>query len=193
MLVFPTMDPTLRARHPSSLPQVVLRHIAHATTRLSYLFVKTVGVALAMLLIPRMLHVGVQCFDELYEVLGRRARSPWEPRMLGGHGVVAGIVVMLVLHVALWRVCYGVILDEGEGPRVRVRVGKEDSSQKIEEGTSWERVLVRVIIPVLMFGGLLLMVWKLWGMSGQTGREYVKANTVDITDDARAQLMWRDR
>lgn len=185
------MDATLRTRHSSVLPQVSLRHITYAATSLSFLLVKIIGVALAMLFVPRALHIGVQCFDELYETLGRRAQSPWGTRVLGGYGVAAGGLLMIALHVALWRVCYSVILNEGE--EHHVKTGKEDSKRRAARGVSWERALVRIIIPAFMFGGLLLMMWKLRVLSGQEGRPYVKANTVDIADGTGAQLIWWDR
>lgn len=184
MLVLPNMDPSLHTNRSYYLPRTALRQLTRATAHLSLLILKIAGVALAMLLLPRTIQVGVQCVDEMYETFGRRARSPWETEA-GEFGVICGVVLMFVLHGALWRVSYGCVLDE------RGRDIQEDGSdgQEYREVT-WERVLVRVVVPVLLYGGLCSMIWTLWGGSG---REYVVANTVDLVDDAGARLLWRDR
>jgi hypothetical protein len=178
------MDPSLHSNRSYHLPRTALRQLTRATTHLSLLFLKIAGVALAMLLLPRTIQMGVQCVDEMYDMLGRRARSPWETEARG-LGVICGVVLMFVLHGALWRVSYGCVLDD------RGRDVEEDGSdgQKYR-GVTWERVLVRVVVPLLLYGGLYSMIWTLWGGSG---RECVVANTVDLIDDAGAGLMWRDR
>ena len=178
------MDPSLHTARSYHLPRTALRQLTRATTHLSLLFLKIAGVALAMLLLPRTMQMGVQCVDEMYETLGRRARSPWKTDT-GGFGVIWGVILMLVLHGALWRVSYGCVLDE------RGRDVQEDGSDdQKNRGVTWGRVLVRIVVPVLLYGGLCSMIWTLWGGGG---REYVTANTVDLIDDAAAGLMWRDR
>ena len=178
------MDPSLHTARSYHLPRTALRQLTRATTHLSLLFLKIAGVALAMLLLPRTMQMGVQCVDEMYETLGRRARSPWKTDT-GGFGVIWGVILMLVLHGALWRVSYGCVLDE------RGRDVQEDGSDdQKNRGVTWGRVLVRIVVPVLLYGGLCSIIWTLWGGGG---REYVTANTVDLIDDAAAGLMWRDR
>lgn len=89
------------------------------------------------------MQMGVQCVDEMYETLGRRARSPWETDT-GGFRVIWGVVLMLVLHGALWRVSYGCVLSE------RGRDVQEDGSDgQKNRGVTWERVLVRIVVPLL--------------------------------------------
>jgi hypothetical protein len=184
MLVLPNMDPSLHTNRSYHLPRTALRQLARATTHLSLLFLKITGVAVAMLLLPRTIQMGVQCVDEMYETLGRRARSPWETKT-GGFGVIWGVILLFVLHGALWRVSYGCVLDErGRG------VQEDGSDGQKYRGVTWERVLVRVVVPVLLYGGLCSMIWTLWGGSG---RDFVVANTVDLIDDAGAGLMWRNR
>jgi len=184
------MDPSLHTNHSYHLPRTALRQLTRATTHLSLLFFRIAGVALAMLLLPRTIQMGVHCVDEMYETLGRRARSPWENGVLGdsGYGVVCGVVLMVMLHAALWRVSYGCVLDDWGRGRRDVQEHRSDGQKY--RGVTWERVLVRIVVPVLLYGGLCSMIWTLWGGSR---REYVVANTVDLADDAGAELMWGDR
>lgn len=188
MLVLPNMDPSIHTNRSYHLPRIALRQLTRATTHLSLLTLKIVGVALAMLLLPRTIQVGVQCVDEMYETLGRRARSPWGTEV-GGFGAICGVVLLFVLHGALWRVSYGCVLDE-RGRDVQEDVQEDGSDGQKYRGVTWERVLVRVVVPVLLYGGLCSMIWTLWG---GIRREYVVANTVDLADDAGARLLWRDR
>jgi hypothetical protein len=141
--------------------------------------------ALAMLLVPRMMHALVLCLDDLYEMLGRRAASPWEMQVLSGKGIVLGLVVMIVMHHVLVRLSYCAILDEDGS------TGEKGKQTAVQDPITWERVLMRIIVPLLLYGGLLLMFSRLWRLGGK--RELIRANTVDLVDDARAGLIWRDR
>lgn len=192
MLVLPNMDPSLHnATRSASLPRALIRNIAHATTRLSVLLLKIIGIAIAMLLLPQTIQVGVRCLDNMYEAMGRRARSPWEPQALWGNGLMAGLAIMFVLHDLLRQLSYNVILDEDvEDEQARVM----EVERKTRKGPkiTWERVLMRMIIPVLLFAGLYLMILRASGLKSHT-RKFVEANTVDLADDANARLVWRDR
>lgn len=184
------MDPSRHTNRSYHLPRTALRQLTRATAHLSLLFLKIAGVALAMLLLPRTIQMGVECVDAIYETLGRRAQSPWENGVLGnyGYGMVWGVVLMVVLHGALWRVSHGCVLDDrGRGGTDVHEIRSEGQSYR---GVTWERVLVRIVVPVLLYGGLCSMLWTLWEGSE---REYVVANTVNLTDDDGAGLMWRDR
>lgn len=142
--------------------------------------------ALAMLLVPRMMHALVLCLDDLYETLGRRAASPWGVRALFGNGIVVGIVVMIIMHHVLIRVSYCAVMDEDPGT-----TGEDQKETAIQQPVTWERVLVRIIIPLLLCGGLFLMFWRLWRLGWK--RQLIRANTIDLADDALAGLIWRDR
>ena len=128
----------------------------------------------------------VLCLDDLYEMLGRRAASPWEKQALSGNGMVIGLVVMIVLHIGLMRLSYCTILDEDLGS-----ISEEGKGAALQKPITWERVLMRIIFPLLSCGGLFLTFWSLWRLGGKT--ELIRANTVDLADDALAGLVWRDR
>lgn len=184
MLVLPNMDPTHRIRGQPSLQRALLLHLINITMRLSIFVVKVTGTALAMFLVPRLIHVLVCSLDDLYEMIGRRAVSPWETQSSSGHGVLVGLVAMAVMHHLLSRIGYGAIFNKD------LSDSKKPGARK-EEGLTWEKVLMRVIIPVLLYGGLCATAWSLWQRSGK--REFIRANTVDVADDAAAELVWRDR
>lgn len=192
MLVLPNMDPALHDTNRStSLSRTVVRNATQAATRLSIFLLKIVGTAIAMLLLPRAIHIGVQCLDDVYETIGRRARSPWETQVLWGNGVMAGLAIMFVLHDLLRRISYSAILNEDtEEEQARRREGGKTTWNRWN--VTWERVLMRVLIPVLLFIGLYFMILRVSEMKTQS-RELVKANTVDLADDANASLLWRDR
>ncbi|KAF2629049.1 hypothetical protein BU25DRAFT_26109 [Macroventuria anomochaeta] len=193
MLVLPKMDPTHHASRSVSLPRAFLRHTINAITRLSILLLKVVGTAIAMFLVPRIIHIMVQCFDNLYDMLGRRAHSPWETQTLWGYGALAALAIMIILHDLLFRLSNNVILNED--------IEMEWAKQKKhgyrtwkERKVTWERILARLVIPGSVIGGLCVMAWRVvWVMGGADVRELVRANTVDLEDDARAGLVWRDR
>ncbi|KAF1930176.1 uncharacterized protein M421DRAFT_3921 [Didymella exigua CBS 183.55] len=180
------MDPTHRTHGPPSLPRALLLRLVSIATRLTTLIVKVIGTALAVFLVPRTIHVLVLCLDGLYEMLGRRAASPWELQSFSGFGAVVGLLIMAVLHHLLFLIGYGAIFDEDlSGPY-------KEGAEKGKRGVTWERVLMRVIIPLFLYGGLCVLAWRVWKLSGD-GREVVRANTVDLVDDAGAGLVWRDR
>lgn len=140
-----------------------------------------------MFIIPRTIHTAVHCLGDVYELLGRRAASLWEIQSFSGYGALVGLAIMFVLHCLLFRVGYHVILDEDLETPNTAGVGRGKNRR-----VTWERVLMRVIIPVFLYGGLCMMVWRTRKLGGD-GREVVNANTVDLADDAGAGLVWRDR
>jgi hypothetical protein len=142
--------------------------------------------ALAMLFIPRVMHTLVLCLDDLYEALGRRAASPWGTQALSGNGVIIGLVIMVLLHSVLIRLSYCTVLEEDPGS-----ISEGEKGTAMQRPITWERVLMRIIVPLLLCGGLLLVFWRLWRLRGKT--ELIRGNTVDLADDALAGLIWRDR
>ncbi|KAH6629625.1 hypothetical protein C7974DRAFT_190156 [Boeremia exigua] len=192
MLVLPNMDPALHTSRSSSLPRTFLRHITHATTWLSITLLRIVGTAMAILVLPRFIHIGVQCLDDLFESLGRRSHSPWETQILWGNGALVGLAVMIVVHDLLRRISYNVILNED----MEIEEGGEetrDNRTGIHQKWTWERLLMRVLIPLLMYGGLYLIGRQLWILRAENGGRLINANSVDLADDADARLVWRDR
>jgi len=131
----------------------------------------------------------VQCFDELYELLGRRARSPWETPMLWGSGVLLAMGSLIVWNDLLFRLSHNTIMDED--------VNAEEAKERLyslrawnERNVTWERILARMIIPTLLVGFILPLAWKVIWMDDT--RDLIKANTVDLKDDTLAGLVWRD-
>ncbi|KAJ8117011.1 hypothetical protein OPT61_g1696 [Boeremia exigua] len=192
MLVLPNMDPSLHTGQSPSLPRALLRHFTSVTARLSIILLKVIGTAVAMILLPRTIHISVQCLDSLYELLGRRARSPWDTDDPWGYGALAGLAIMVVLHDLLRRISYNVVLSENVEAEQTGEEHRVNGMWKPWKET-WEKSLMRVLLPVLIYGGLYFMAWQVWRMRKDNGKELVKSNTVDITDDEIARLVWRDR
>jgi hypothetical protein len=177
MLVLPNMAPPHHSTS-SALLRNLSRNITNVATRLSLLLLKIVMVSFAMLFLPRTIQIIVSCLDELQENLGRRAQSPFETPGLWGYGSIIALALLMIYHDVLYRLGYNVILDEGGSPRAGLNV-------------TWERALVRMIIPALIMSYLVLLAWRLgWDMD--VGRPLINANTVDLQDDQTAGLVWRD-
>ncbi len=192
MLVLPNMDPSLHTSRSLSLPWAFLRRLTSCTARLSIIILKIIGTAIATFLLPRTIHVSIQCLDTLYETLGRRARSPWDTQYPWGYGALAGFAIMLVLHDVLCRIsCHAILEQDAEREQVK--------GQHHGNGTwrpwkmTWERTLMQVLIPALLYGGLCVIAWQVWKIQKENGKEYIKANTVNLADDENARLVWRDR
>ncbi|KAF2821173.1 hypothetical protein CC86DRAFT_110150 [Ophiobolus disseminans] len=102
--------------------------------RLAMRILEIVALAGAMFIVPTGIHRIVQSFDEVYELLGRRARSPYTPATPWVSVLVAGVLL------AGWQVCLGRLsytaVMEVEGARGR--------------RSPWGRVLGRIIMPILL-------------------------------------------
>lgn len=95
---------------------------------------KLLFLTLATYILPTLIHRMTLSFSCLYDLLSRRARSPFAPEPSWADIVTAG-VVFLAWHVWLVRLSYFGIM-EGR-----------------KKGVSWGRVLGRIVVP----GGLLLL------------------------------------
>jgi hypothetical protein len=94
-----------------------------------------IALAAAMFIVPTLIHQGVKSLDDVYELLGRRARSPYEPA-IPWTSVVVAISILVVWHVWLGRMSYKTVVE-----------GKRDGGM---DGISWGRVLGRIVIPFLL-------------------------------------------
>jgi hypothetical protein len=195
MLILPKMAPPHHTTTSPYLPRALLRYVANTVKHLSILILKAFIVALAIFVLPRTIHTIVRCFDDLNEMMGRRAKSPFEGQALCRGGVVVALGLLVGWHCVLGRLSYRAIVEEDEdGDGGVSKVGKEIDEEKVRKGkgVTWGRVLGRIIIPGLLGGLLMVLVWMSgWRMN--IGRPLVTANTVDLEDDARAGLVWRDR
>jgi hypothetical protein len=99
--------------------------------RLAMRVLEIVALAAAMFIVPTFIHQGVKSLDDVYELLGRRARSPYEPAV-PWTSVLIAVLVMTGWHVWLGRLSYKTVV-EGKG-----------------DGVSWGRVLGRIVIPFLL-------------------------------------------
>ena len=184
MLVLPNMDPALHSGRSTSIPSNLLRHITRVATRLSIVLAKVVAAAIAMFLIPRAIQIFVQCFDNLQEMLGRCARSPWETESLLGSSAFVAVLALLWWHRVLMSMSHIVVAKDDEEDREKYSG---------EESKTWERLLivVRSMLPLLVISFMVLWGSKIvWSYSP---RELITVNTVDLEDDKMAGLIWRDR
>ncbi|KAF2849503.1 hypothetical protein T440DRAFT_480030 [Plenodomus tracheiphilus IPT5] len=95
------------------------------------------ALAVIMLIVPLMIQSLVLCFGQLYEVVGRRARSPYTGSSWGSVDIAMGLMVGWV-GVLGW-LGYRVDFEGG-------RVGGEKEGRSV----SWGRVVGRIGIPLLL-------------------------------------------
>lgn len=172
------------------MSRTFLRHTTNTITKLSILLLKAILTAIATFLVPRTIQAFVQCFDELYEMLSRRARSPWKTSTIWDSSALVAMAVLIVWNHLLSRLSHNTILDsevEGEEAEERLSGLRAWSERK----PTWERIMARLIIPTLLGLFMFLLAWKAVWVDDT--RELVKANTVDPADDILAGLVWRDR
>lgn len=112
--------------------------------RLSMRFLEVSTLAATMLIVPALIHRIVRSLDDVYELLGRRARSPYEP-VVPWTSLFIATVLLVGWHVWLGRLSYKTVV-EGSGGKGRV---------------SWGRVLGRIVVPILLLLLWLQFVWEL--------------------------------
>ncbi len=144
---------------------------------LGILAYQVLAVAGAMFLIPLSIQHVVTSFDEAYEVLGRRAHSPYTPVSWGS--VVLAILFMLSWHVWLGRLSYKTTTVEDDGNSLRQ--GNKARTRQGSVGGSWDRVLGRIIFPFLLLAFALQFSFHVW-TKYTSPATMVVPNTVDIRD-----------
>jgi hypothetical protein len=117
---------------------------ANLPLHLAMRLLQVLALAAAMFIVPTLMHRIVQSLDDVYELLGRRARSPYEPA-IPYTSVFIATVLLLGWHVWLGRLSYKTVV-EGSGEKGRV---------------SWGRVLGRIVVPFLLLSLGLQFVWEL--------------------------------
>jgi hypothetical protein len=151
--------------------------------RLGMRGLEVVALATAMLIVPTIIHQGVRSVDELYELLGRRARSPYTG--VSWIGVVVAVVLMLGWHVWLGRLSFRIILEPLRTSKADDNASNDMPEQRDvrgqEERISWGRVLGRIIIPSLLSLLGTQYAWKI-GQRVVTPKEMVVRNTVDMQE-----------
>jgi membrane protease YdiL (CAAX protease family) len=102
-------------------------------SRLALPILKFFLLTASLYIVPTLIHTAVRALDSLYEILGRRSRSPYTLST-----ILAASALLVAWHVWVGRLSYKTIV---EGKR--------------RGGVSWGRVLGRVIVPgVLVIFGL---------------------------------------
>jgi hypothetical protein len=122
------MPPTTTTQ-PSPLPQRLALHTLHFLLLTAALYI-----------VPTLMHHAVTSLDSVYEVLGRRTRSPYTLS-----SVFFASVLLVGWHVWLGRLSYKTVV-EGR------KVGQ----------VSWGRILGRVVVPGLV---LVLGIEFAWEVS----------------------------
>ena len=131
-------------------------HVRKAETtflkRLSMRGLEVVALAAAMLFVPLTMHRAVQGLDEIYELLGRRAQSPYATT--SWISIAAAATMLLGWHIWLGRLSYRTILEATSIPLETTSTTEEKEFLKEkkaqEERISWGRILSRLVIPCLL-------------------------------------------
>jgi len=120
--------------------------------RLSMRGLEVVALAAAMLFVPLTMHRAVQGLDEIYELLGRRAQSPYATT--SWMSIAAAATMLLGWHIWLGRLSYRTILEATSIPLETTSTTEEKEYLKEkraqEERISWGRILSRLVIPCLL-------------------------------------------
>jgi membrane protease YdiL (CAAX protease family) len=101
-------------------------------SRLALPILKFLLLTASLYIVPTLIHTAVRALDALYELQGRRSRSPYTLST-----ILAASALLVAWHVWVGRLSYKTIV---EGKR--------------RGGVSWGRVLGRVIVPgiLIIFG-----------------------------------------
>jgi hypothetical protein len=112
------------------------RNTAAISQRLGMRVLEVIALAAAMFIIPMFIHQVVRSFDDVYELLGRRARSPYSPA-IPWRSVFVASVLLAGWHLWLGRLSYKTIVESNGDAGGKKRV-------------SWGRVLGRIVLPLLL-------------------------------------------
>jgi hypothetical protein len=201
---------TVSTTHPRANDLVSLLQDWHLHKRETTFFrrlgmhsLEILGLATAMLLIPLTMHRAVQGLDEMYEILGRQAKSPYAH--LSWVNIVFAFVVLVAWHVWLARLTYLTVLDGGpagdedeaatKGKRESGSTASSTSTEKSSSSSiksenktvSWGRVLGRVVIPFLLVTLGLHFGYHVCRQLVADTRPFITRNDVDM-QEAMGQL-----
>lgn len=162
-------------------------HVHKAETtflkRLSMCGLEVIALAAAMLFVPLTMHCGVQGLDEIYELLDRRAQSPYVT--ISWMSIVVAAVILLGWHIWLGRLSYRTDLEAASIPLDTASTTEEKEHLKEkrvqEKRISWGRILSRLVIPCLL---LTLGSHFLFEISTRfkDPRPQITPNTVDMQE-----------
>ncbi|KAI4699022.1 hypothetical protein J4E81_004913 [Alternaria sp. BMP 2799] len=162
-------------------------HVRKAETtflkRLSMRGLEVVALAAAMLFVPLIMHRAVQGLDEIYELLGRRAQSPYATT--SWMSIAAAATMLLAWHIWLGRLSYRTILEATSIPLGTTSTTEEKEYLKEktaqEERISWGRILSRLVIPCLLLTLGSHFVFEIFTRI-KDPRPRITLNTVDMQE-----------
>lgn len=155
---------------------------ASLSKRLGMRSLEVVGVATAMLILPALIHSAVQCLNDLYELLGRRARSPYT--QVSWINIFLAVLLLVGAHVWLGRVT-------SLGSTSEHRAVVEDTKTNVQDGgpkkhVTWAEFLSRVVIPLILLVLRAQITYQV-GKRLKNPNSLITKNTVDM-QEAMAQL-----
>jgi hypothetical protein len=163
--------------------------------RLGMRSLEVIGIAASMLIIPLTMHRTVQGFDEMYEILGRRAESPYA--QFSWMNISLAFLVLIGWHFWLGRLAYLTVLEGGanEEEEERRESKSADSSTSTnksgvdsgETAISWGRLLGRIVIPLLLVTLGLHFGYQICQGLIADQKPLITRNDVDM-EEAMAQL-----
>ncbi|EMD62330.1 hypothetical protein COCSADRAFT_172804 [Bipolaris sorokiniana ND90Pr] len=156
---------TIKTTHPRANDLMSLLWNWHLHKRETTLFrrlgmhsLEIAGLSTAMLIIPLIMHRVVQGFDEMYDILGRRAKSPYA--QLSWVNIAFAFVMLVGWHLWLGRLTYLTVLesdvdeekDDGRKDEITALSSSAERSKNGsgKGGISWSRILGRILIPLLL-------------------------------------------
>jgi hypothetical protein len=137
---------------------------------------EVVALAAAMFIVPASIHYVVQSIDETYEILGRRARSPYAPPTSVVSIAIAN-VLLVAWHVCLGRLSYSAIMEESDEGDIK----KEETKPR---RVYWGRVLGRIVVPMLLLSLGVHFVYQL-AQRLSTPAPFITPNVIDAKEVER--------
>ena len=116
-----------------------------------------------MFTVSGMIQQLVRLVGDLYEHMGRRARSGFD--MFYFPGIVVGGVVLVLWHMCLARLSFLAIVGKAEQERLQEsKATKEDYGEDPQQqGIPWNRILRRILVPAYLALALVLFFRHLAG------------------------------
>lgn len=116
----------------------IRRMNAPLPTRLGMRLLEILALALAMIAIPSLMQYGVRSINELYEIIGRRSRSPFAST--SPTRILAGMLAFFVYHVVVVGLAYVAMGKQEERTSGRV-IGEPNAETRRRIGPQpWLRI-----------------------------------------------------
>ena len=119
---------------------------ANLPSRIGMFGVEALALAVPMYIIPTMIQHFVHSVDEVYELLGRRARSPY--KTVSWISVILATALLACWHVWLGRLSYKTMVEEESSLDFKHKGAMKGVGGA---GTSWSRILGRIVVPLFLF------------------------------------------